>query len=436
MFPLPLSFRKILRSFRGLDLTKQIENDVALGLLEETTRSNNCRPIGKGETMQLEITPQSEASQFNNALSNPLVGNSARMHIVRALIARLANSNSTVLITGESGTGKELAARAIHELSPRQNGCFVPVNCGAIPEELLESELFGHVRGAFTGAVNARQGRFQFAHGGTLFLDEISEMSAKLQVKLLRVLQERQFEPVGSDSPVQVDVRVVAATNRDLRVAVRERRFREDLFYRLNVLPLELPPLRERDADLVLLIRHFLTLHARRKGKTAIQVNEDAMAIMKRYSWPGNVREVENLVERLVVLNEDGIVRPTELPDYVIHNAMPQHQTTAQVFLPSDGVDLDGFLDKIEDGFIQQALERSRGNKTLAAELLNLNRTTFIERLRKKGMLQSTRRASLPSTVVNNVPEDGTSLTEPKFKQPSPNGLSPADSVKVGNLSF
>jgi transcriptional regulator with PAS, ATPase and Fis domain len=386
--------------------------------------------------MQLEIAQQSEMSQLNNALSNPLIGNSARMRIVRALIARLANSNSTVLITGESGTGKELAARAIHELSPWHNGCFVPVNCGAIPEELLESELFGHVRGAFTGAVNARQGRFQFAHGGTLFLDEIVEMSAKLQVKLLRVLQERQFEPVGSDSPVQVDVRVVAATNRDLRVAVRERKFREDLFYRLNVLPLELPPLRERDADVVLLIRHFLALHARRKGKTAIQVNEDAIAIMERYSWPGNVREVENLVERLVVLNEDGIVRPTELPDYVIHNATPQHQTTAQVSLPSDGVDLDRFLEKIENGFIQQALERSRGNKTLAAELLNLNRTTFIERLRKKGMLQSTRPGSLTSTVVNNVTEDGTPLTEPKCKQPSLNGLAPADSAKVGSLSF
>jgi transcriptional regulator with PAS, ATPase and Fis domain len=386
--------------------------------------------------MQLEIAQQSEVSQLNSALSNPLVGNSARMRIVRAMIARLANSNSTVLITGESGTGKELAARAIHELSPRQNGCFVPVNCGAIPEELLESELFGHVRGAFTGAVNARQGRFQFAHGGTLFLDEIVEMSAKLQVKLLRVLQERRFEPVGSDSPVQVDVRVVAATNRDLRVAVRERKFREDLFYRLNVLPLELPPLRERDADVMLLIRHFLALHARRKGKTTIQVNEDAMAIMERYSWPGNVREVENLVERLVVLNEDGIVRHTELPDYIIHNATPQHQTTAQVSLPSDGVDLDGFLEKIENGFIQQALERSGGNKTLAAELLNLNRTTFIERLRKKGMLQSTRPGSLASPVVNNVTEDGTPLTEPKFKQPSPNGLAPAESVKVGSLPF
>jgi transcriptional regulator with PAS, ATPase and Fis domain len=386
--------------------------------------------------MQLEITQQSEVSQLNNALSNPLVGNSARMRIVRALIARLANSNSTVLITGESGTGKELAAHAIHELSPRQNGCFVPVNCGAIPEELLESELFGHVRGAFTGAVNARQGRFQFAHGGTLFLDEIAEMCAKLQVKLLRVLQERQFEPVGSDSTVQVDVRVVAATNRDLRVAVRERKFREDLFYRLNVLPLELPPLRERDSDIALLVGHFLSLHARRKGKAAIQVDGDAMAIMGRYCWPGNVREVENLVERLVVLNEEGIVRPTDLPDYVIHNATPQHQTMAQVSLPSEGVDLDGVLEKIENGFIQQALERSRGNKTLAAELLNLNRTTFIERLRKKGMLQSTRHASLPSAVVNNVTADGTPLTESRFEQPSPSGLAPVDAVKVGNLSL
>ena len=376
--------------------------------------------------MQLEITPQSEASQFNHGLSDPLVGNSARMRIVRGLIARLANSNSTVLITGESGTGKELAARAIHELSPRKNGCFVPVNCGAIPEELLESELFGHVRGAFTGAVNARQGRFQFAQGGTLFLDEIAEMSAKLQVKLLRVLQERQFEPVGSDTAVQVDVRVVAATNRDLRVAVREKKFREDLFYRLNVLPLELPPLRERDADIALLIGYFLSLHARRRGK-AVQVDSEAMAIMERYSWPGNVREVENLVERLVVLNEDGTVRPSDLPDYVIHNARPHHQTTAQVSLPSEGVDLDGVLEKIENGFIQQALERSRGNKTLAAELLNLNRTTFIERLRKKGFLQSTRRAPLPSAVVNNVTEDNTPLTGLPFKQRSPNDLASAE---------
>ncbi len=364
--------------------------------------------------MELESAQQPDLSQLNHAQC-PLVGNSAKMRFVKSLIARLANSNSTVLITGESGTGKELAACAIHELSPRQNGCFVPVNCGAIPEELLESELFGHVRGAFTGAINARQGRFQLAHGGTLFLDEIAEMSPKLQVKLLRVLQERQFEPVGSDNPMQVDVRVVAATNRDLRVAVREGKFREDLFYRLNVLPLELPPLRERDADIELLIRHFLAVHARRKEKAAIQVDGEALAIMKKYGWPGNVREVENLVERLVVLNEDGVIRSKDLPDYVIQNVTPQHQMTAQVSLPSEGVDLDVILEKIENGFIQQALERSRGNKTLAAELLNLNRTTLIERLRKKGMLQSTRRASLPLAVANNATEDSAPLTESIF---------------------
>jgi transcriptional regulator with PAS, ATPase and Fis domain len=389
----------------------------------------------KGATMQLEIALQSlDLPQY--AQSNPLVGNSQGMRIVRAMIAKLANSNSTVLITGESGTGKELAARAIHELSPRRHGCFVPVNCGAIPEELLESELFGHVRGAFTGAVNARQGRFQLAHGGTLFLDEIAEMSSKLQVKLLRVLQERQFEPVGSDNPVQVDVRVVAATNKDLPVAVREGKFREDLFYRLNVLPLELPSLREREADKTILIRHFLAVHCLRRKKAVIQIDDEAMALMERYSWPGNVRELENLVERLVVLNDDRVVRPTDLPDYIVLNAVPQHQTTAQVTLPSEGLDLDGFLEKIEDGFIQQALQRARGNKTLAAQLLKLNRTTFIERLRKKRMLQSRRPASVPAAVVNNVTEDGIPLTEPTSTKRTPNGLAPADTVKVGHLSF
>ncbi|HEY6368864.1 MAG TPA: sigma-54 dependent transcriptional regulator [Candidatus Binatia bacterium] len=385
--------------------------------------------------MQLEIAQQSlDLSQFNNALSNPLVGNSQRMRIVRAMIAKLATSNSTVLITGESGTGKELAARAIHELSPRRHGCFVPVNCGAIPEELLESELFGHVRGAFTGAVNARQGRFQFAHGGTLFLDEIAEMSPKLQVKLLRVLQERQFEPVGSDNPVQVDVRVVAATNKDLRVAVREGKFREDLFYRLNVLPLEMPSLREREADKALLIRHFLAVHCLRREKAVIQIDDESMAMMERYNWPGNVRELENLVERLVVLNEDRIVRATDLPDYVILNTVPQHQTTAQVVLPSEGVDLDGFLEKIENGFIQQALQRSRGNKTLAAELLKLNRTTFIERLRKKGMLQSTRPTPLSEAVIDDATPTGAATREPAPKQWTPNTLGSADTAKVGDL--
>jgi transcriptional regulator with PAS, ATPase and Fis domain len=371
--------------------------------------------------MQLDLTRHNDIdTQLRYRLESLLVGNSARMRAARAVIAKLASSGSTVLITGESGTGKELAARAIHDLSPRHEHAFVPVNCGAIPEELLESELFGHVRGAFTGAVNARLGRFQLAHGGTLFLDEIGDMSAKLQVKILRVLQERQFEPVGSDHAVQVDVRVVTATNRDLRAAVSEGKFREDLFYRLNVLPLELPPLREREGDIGLLIRHFLALHGRRKHKPALQVGAAAMEALEKYSWPGNVREVENLIERLVVMAENGAIGADDLPDYVLGNSVPQHHKSAAVILPEQGVDLDGVLERIENGFIQQALARSRGNKTVAAELLNLNRTTFIERLRKKGMLHTARRGAAAETV-GKLTDDGFSLTRAPLS-PSWNG--------------
>lgn len=352
--------------------------------------------------MELQASPRlTEESAEASSPMNPLVGNSPKMRQIHSLINKVSDSNSTILITGESGTGKELAARAIHELSPRREQPFVPVNCGAIPEELLESELFGHVRGAFTGAVNSRQGRFQLANGGTLFLDEIGEMSPKLQVKLLRVLQERQFEPVGSDRAVQVDVRVVAATNRDLHVAVREGKFREDLFYRLNVLPVHLSALREREGDIALLVKHFLALHGLRKAKRVARVEPEAMVVLEKYRWPGNVREVENLVERLIVLNEDGVIRVNELPDYVIQNGS-SHQS-AGAALPVSGMDLDRYLEKIENGFICQALERARGNKTLAAGMLNLNRTTFIERLRKKGLLTSARQN--PNGSVVNVTE-------------------------------
>jgi transcriptional regulator with PAS, ATPase and Fis domain len=377
--------------------------------------------------MHLEMSRElpNQANNFGT-LSLPLVGSSPRMRIVRALIAKLAGNNSTVLITGESGTGKELAARAIHEMSPRREHPFVPVNCGAIPEELLESELFGHIRGAFTGAVNARQGRFQLANGGTLFLDEIGDMSPKLQVKLLRVLQERQFEPVGSDHSMQVDVRVLAATNRDLRVAVREGRFREDLFYRLNVLPLELPSLREREGDIPVLIHYFLHLHGQRKGKRLLQLESPAMAALEGYSWPGNVREVENLVERLVVLNDDGVIRTSDLPDYVINNSVPQHHKHTEIALPTEGVDLDGVLEKIENGFIEQALQRTRGNKTMAAELLRLNRTTFIERLRKKGLLQSAKTALTRQEAVGKMTDANTSLTRPVFYRWDSDALVPS----------
>jgi transcriptional regulator with GAF, ATPase, and Fis domain len=372
--------------------------------------------------MQLECSHELDnGSDRLERLDHPLVGSSPRMRAIIGVIDKLACNNSTVLITGESGTGKELAARAIHEISVRRRQAFVPVNCGAIPEDLLESELFGHVRGAFTGAVNARQGRFQLANGGTLFLDEIGEMSPKLQVKLLRVLQEREFEPVGSDHPVQVDVRVIAATNLDLRSAVLEGKFREDLFYRLNVLPLHLPSLREREGDIPLLIRYFLYLHGGRKGKSILQIEAPALDCLEKYLWPGNVRELENLIERLVVLNDDGVVRVADLPDYVVRNSAPQHHRgSAEVSLPVEGVDLDGILERIENGFIHQALQRTRGNKTMAAELLHLNRTTFIERLRKKGMLQTARRPVALAETAGQNPGVNSSPQEPNFRSWNP----------------
>ena len=362
--------------------------------------------------MQLEIAQPLPVVSHNFAgIANPLIGSSPRMRIVGALIAKLATDNSTVLITGESGTGKELAARTIHAMSARRKQAFVPVNFGAIREELLERELFGHVRGAFAGAINGRQGRFQLANGGTLFLDEIGETSTKFQVKLLRVLQEGQFEPVGSDHAVQLDVRVVVATQRNLRVAVGEGKFREDLFYRLNVLPLELPSLREREGDIPLLIRYFLQLHARRKAKRALRVESSAMGALERYSWPGNVREMENLMERLVVLSDDGVIRIGDLPSYIIHhNSVSQRDKSAEVSLPSEGLDLDGVLEKIENGFIEKALQRARGNKTMAAKLLKLNRTTFIERLRKKGMLQSANTAASRPETVDEVADSGSKI--------------------------
>ncbi|MGH7769363.1 MAG: sigma-54 interaction domain-containing protein [Candidatus Binatia bacterium] len=352
-----------------------------------------------------------------------MVAGSPVMRQIFDLILKLAGSDATVLIMGESGTGKEMVANAIHNMGNRVSQPFVPVNCAAIPEELLESELFGHVRGAFTGAVNARQGRFQLAHGGTLFLDEVGEMSPKLQVKLLRVLQDRVFEPVGSDKAVRVDVRVIAATNRDLRQAVTEERFREDLFYRLNVLPIFLPPLRERREDVPLLIGHFLLLHSRKKGKAIETIEDEALELLKRYDWPGNVRELENLMERLVVLNEDGVIRARDLPGYLAEKRASKGEMSAAVSLPNEGVDLDALLKIIEGDLMRQALQRTGGNKSRAAELLKLNRTTLVERLRRQE--QIARQFVLPLSSVGNLTRDRFSLTAGRqiFPEGSMTGL-------------
>jgi len=313
-----------------------------------------------------------------------VVGASEPLRRVLELVERVADTDSTVLITGESGTGKELVARAIHFNSSRAERMFVTVNCGAIPEELLESELFGHVRGAFTNAVAAREGRFTLAHGGTIFLDEIGDMSPSLQVKLLRVLQDRSFEPVGSSQTQRVDVRVIAATNQNLAVAIRERRFREDLFYRLNVIPIETPPLRSRKDDIPLLVSHFLKKVQEERRVPACSLERDALEQLCAHDWPGNVRELENTIERLVVLKGGGAIDVADLPTPLREtDAAP---ATAAPRLTSRGLPLAATVHRFEADLIRQALEQTGWNKNQAAKLLAMNRTTLLEKIKKHGL--------------------------------------------------
>jgi len=310
-----------------------------------------------------------------------IIGKSDAIARVLSIIERVADTESTVLITGESGTGKELVARAIHYNSRRSERSLVTVNCGAIPEELLESELFGHVKGAFTNAVRHRDGRFAMAHGGTIFLDEIGDMSPSLQVKLLRVLQERTFEPVGSSKTTKVDVRVIAATHQNLPELIKTNRFREDLFYRLNVLPIEVPSLRDRIEDLPLLVHHFLDLARQERNSRVQAVDDEAMQRMMDYDWPGNVRELENLTERLTVLVDEGEIGIEDLPAQI--RAEPTTQAWAPR-LPSTGLDFNDVVGRFETDLIEQALEHTHWNKNRAAQLLGLNRTTLIEKIKKR----------------------------------------------------
>jgi DNA-binding NtrC family response regulator len=312
-----------------------------------------------------------------------IIGKSASLGRTLSMVEKVADTESTVLIVGESGTGKELVARAIHYNSRRADRMLVPVNCGAIPEELLESELFGHVKGAFTNAVSHRDGRFTVAHGGTIFLDEIGDMSPNLQVKLLRVLQERTFEPVGSSQTTKVDVRIIAATHQDLPALIRSGRFREDLYYRLNVLPIEVPALRDRIDDLPLLIHHFLDI-ARQERHSRIQgISDEAMQRLMDYHWPGNVRELENLIERLSVLVAEGEIEVEDLPAQIRAEPAPQPWSLR---VPSTGIDFNAVVGRFESDLIEQALEHTHWNKNRAAGLLGLNRTTLIEKIKKRGI--------------------------------------------------
>ncbi|PLY12477.1 MAG: sigma-54-dependent Fis family transcriptional regulator [Desulfuromonas sp.] len=317
-----------------------------------------------------------------------IIGESSPMRHLFDLIERIAvEGNSTVLIQGESGTGKELVARAIHVMSPRHGGNFVPVNCAAIPEELLESELFGYVKGAFTGATQAKAGRIRYADGGTLFLDEIGDMKPALQAKLLRVLQEREFEPVGGLKPVPVDVRIVAATHRDLEKLIAEGTFREDLYYRLSVIPLLVPPLRSRRDDIPLLTQEFIRILARNRKVALKGFDDDAIRVLKQYAWPGNVRELENLVQRLLILHDSEMVSPQDLPERYRRSDGGAAKSIAEgdVLPWSDsGVDFNSLVSAFESRLIIKALQVAEGNKKEAARLLNLNRTTLLEKIKKK----------------------------------------------------
>ncbi len=327
---------------------------------------------------------------------SPLVGESQIIQSLLSTIEKISQTDSTVLIQGESGTGKELVARAIHENSPRASRPLVVVNCGAIPQELLEAELFGHVKGAFTGATQNRQGRFELANGGTIFLDEVGELPLHLQVKLLRVLQQRQFDAVGSNQTVTVDVRIIAATNRDLEEMVQKREFREDLFYRLNVIPVRTPSLRERKNDIPMLVNHFISGFNAATGHKVEVPSGQIMEALLAYDWPGNVRELENLMERLVILKGQGTVDLGDLPHRIFQQfaetkpmgdgAMSEWEFPRMV-LPNNGLNLKNIVDAFENHLIDQALARTANNKNRASELLMMNRTTLVEKLRKRGMI-------------------------------------------------
>ena len=315
-----------------------------------------------------------------------IIGRSNAMQRIFELIENVSDSDSTVLIYGESGTGKELIARAIHHQSPRNHKLFVPINCAAIPSDLLESELFGYERGAFTGAHRTKIGRFEYANEGTLLLDEIGEMSPHLQVKLLRVLQERTYERLGSVKPMEMDVRIIAATHQNIEEAVGEGRFREDLYYRLNVIPIQVPPLRERKEDIPLLIQHFMEKFNREQNRTIKGLTDRAKERLMIYPWPGNVRELENLIERMVVLKRSGVIDEEDLPKKLYESQV--NELLGRFVLPEEGIDFSTAVQQFERELILQALKRSKGVKKEAAKLLSLKRTTLIQKMKRKSIEQ------------------------------------------------
>lgn len=362
------------------------------------TFDSSVPPLRLNENIRLEPQPTESLNVpvvLNSVYKVSLEGRSRQILRIQELIKKVAKTNANVLILGESGTGKEVAAREIHNLSLRRNKPFVPINCGAIPPDLLESELFGHEKGAFTGALTNRAGRFEMAEGGTLFLDEIGDMSLDMQVKLLRVLQERTFERVGSNKTRVADVRIIAATHRNLEERILDNQFREDLYYRLNVFPIEMPSLRERVEDIPSLLESII--NRLKAERTVVKFSEEAVVVLQNYNWPGNIRELSNFVERMCILYSGELIKVSHLPDkmFVRYREINKPHVSDLDFcqspieliehleLPGDGIDLKEFLTKLELHYIKLALEQSEGVVAKAAKFLKLGRTTLVEKLRK-----------------------------------------------------
>jgi len=355
-------------------------NAMKFGVEEFLTKPVILEKLTEKIKLSIKKTKQKHINAEQTTTSRK-IRDSKELKDVFELIGKVADTDSTILISGESGTGKELIAKAIHYSSYRKDRPFIPVNCGAIPEELLESELFGHEKGAFTGAHKARTGRFELADTGTVFLDEIGDMSPNLQVKILRVLQEQELERVGGVRPVKVDIRIIAATHRDLEKAVADLKFREDLYYRLNVIPVNLPSLRDRNSDVSLLVNYFINIFNIQKSRSIQGVTKEALECLKAYRWPGNIRELQNIIERMVVLKMDGTIDVEDLPDNILSGRLDKDST--EVKLPENGASFNSMVTNFEKQLIQQALTKSSGVKNKAAKLLNMNRTTLVEKIKK-----------------------------------------------------
>ena len=364
------------------------------------------KPFNMGEIINLcakalsQLKLETENARLRSVVKkqyhfDQIIGQSRPVLELLEMIKKISCSSATVLISGESGTGKELVAKSIHFNSEQSSGPFIPIHCGAIPKDLLESELFGHIKGSFTGAIKDRIGRFQMAEGGTLFLDEISTMDVSTQVKLLRVLQEKEFQPVGGDHIIQSQARIISTSNENLEMAVKKGTFREDLYYRLNVIPLSISPLRERREDIPLLINSFMKNFNKNKINKFKGLSESAMNHLCQYEWPGNIRELENLIERLCVLNGNNIVQDTNLP--LKYRNRQSVQPTVNI--PESGLDFNNIINCYENELILKALEKTKWNRNQAAKLLNLNRTTLLEKIKKKGLKEK-----MP-TILDNTAE-------------------------------